>query len=107
MYRKLRLLLALTLPVSTIACGGGGNGAAATAPPPSSSATAITIQPSDQTVSAGQAATFTVAATGAGSLTYQWQRDASPIAGATASSYTTGATAAGDSGSSFAVVVGS
>jgi hypothetical protein len=38
-------------------------------------------------------------------LTYQWQRNAAPIAGATAPAYTTAVTTAGDSGSVFAVVV--
>ncbi|HSY97000.1 MAG TPA: PQQ-binding-like beta-propeller repeat protein [Steroidobacteraceae bacterium] len=69
------------------------------------SAPAITIQPSDQSVSSGQPAIFTVTATGAGPLSYQWQKDAAPIAGATASIYTTPATALSDSGSTFAVVV--
>ncbi|HXA34858.1 MAG TPA: PQQ-binding-like beta-propeller repeat protein [Steroidobacteraceae bacterium] len=63
------------------------------------------MQPSDQIVSAGQSATFTVTATGMAPLSYQWQKSASPIAGATAPSYSTPATAVGDSGSSFAVVV--
>ena len=56
-------------------------------------------------MSAGQTATFTVAATGAAPLSYQWRRNSTPIAGATASSYTTAVTAIGDSGSGFAVVV--
>lgn len=38
-------------------------------------------------------------------MSYQWQRNASPIAGATAPGYTTAATTLGDSGSRFAVVV--
>jgi hypothetical protein len=38
-------------------------------------------------------------------MSYQWQRNAAPIAGATTRSYTTGATVAADSGSSFTVVV--
>ena len=38
-------------------------------------------------------------------LTYQWQKNAAPIAGATAASYTTPATATADSGSSFTVTV--
>ena len=38
-------------------------------------------------------------------LSYQWQKNASTIAGATAPSYSTPAAAIGDSGSSFAVVV--
>jgi hypothetical protein len=102
-HRRYPLPLALAASVLLVACGGGNHGASATAP--SSSAPVITNQPSDQTVSAGQAATFTVTATGAGPLTYQWQRNASPIAGAMAPSYTTAATTLGDSGSSFAVVV--
>jgi Immunoglobulin I-set domain/PQQ enzyme repeat len=98
--------LGLTASLLLVACGGGNKGAAGSAPPPpSSSAPAITVQPSDQSVSVGQSATFTVSATGAAPLSYQWQRNGSPIAGATAFSYTTGTTAAGDSGSAFAVVV--
>jgi hypothetical protein len=56
-------------------------------------------------VSAGKTATFTVTATSATPMSYQWQRNASPIAGAAAPGYTTAVTALGDSGSSFAVVV--
>jgi hypothetical protein len=102
----MRFLLGLTVCLLTASCGGGSNGAAGPAPaPPPSSAPAIAIEPSDQQVPAGQAATFTVSATGAAPLTYQWQRNASPIAGATSQAYTTGVTTPADSGSSFAVVV--
>jgi hypothetical protein len=98
--------LSLATSFLLVACGGGGNGATGSAPaPPPSSAPAITIQPSDQRVSVGQTATFTVTAAGAAPLSYQWQRGGSPITGATASSYATAATTAGDSGSAFAVVV--
>jgi hypothetical protein len=38
-------------------------------------------------------------------LSYQWQRNAAPIAGAIAPAYTSAATTAADSGSTFAVVV--
>src|ERR1700692_3177663 len=96
--------LSLATSFLLVACGGGGNGAAVSAPPPAS-APAITIQPSDQRVSLGQTATFTVTASGAAPLNYQWQRGGSPITGATASSFATAATTAGDSGSVFAVVV--
>jgi PQQ enzyme-like repeat protein len=108
MYKKTSFALIFAASVLLAACGGGGggNGAAAMAPPPPSpSVPVIAIQPSDQTVSAGQTATFTVTATGSASLSYQWQRGASPIAGATATTYTTAVTTSGDSGSSFAVVV--
>jgi hypothetical protein len=104
--KKLRFSLGLAITLLTAACGGGGNGAAGSvSPPPSSSAPAITLQPSNQSVSAGQTATFTVSATGTAPLSYQWQRNAAPIAGATAAGYTTAVTTAADSGSSFAVVV--
>ena len=56
-------------------------------------APSITVQPSSQTVTAPAVATFSVTATGSGTLTYQWQRNGSNISGATSSSYTTPATA--------------
>jgi glucose/arabinose dehydrogenase len=68
-------------------------------------APAITGQPSDVTVSVGQPATFTVTASGAAPLSYQWQRNTAPIAGATASSYTLASTVAADNGAQFRCVV--
>ncbi|HYW40663.1 MAG TPA: hypothetical protein VE957_21360 [Terriglobales bacterium] len=68
-------------------------------------APAITTQPSNQTVGAGQTATFSVVATGTAPLSYQWQKGASAIAGATSPSYTTPPTGLSDSGSTFRVVV--
>ena len=65
----------------------------------------ITTQPTNQTVTAGQTATFSVAATGTAPLSYQWNKNGSAMAGATSSSYTTPATTSSDSGSSFAVAV--
>jgi Bacterial Ig domain/IPT/TIG domain/Purple acid Phosphatase, N-terminal domain/Immunoglobulin I-set domain len=65
----------------------------------------ITTQPANQTVTAGQTATFTVTATGTAPLAYQWQKNGANIAGATAASYTAPATTTADSGSTFAVVV--
>jgi len=68
-------------------------------------APSITTQPASQTVTAGQTAMFTVAATGTAPLTYQWQKNSAAIAGATSSSYTTPATTSSDSGAQFSVVV--
>jgi len=65
----------------------------------------ITTQPANQTVTAGQTATFAVVAGGTAPLSYQWQKNGANIAGATAASYTTPATTTADSGSTFAVVV--
>jgi len=66
----------------------------------------ITTQPASQTVTAGQTAAFTVVATGTAPLSYQWSRSGATIAGATSSSYTTGATTSSDNGAQFTVVVG-
>ena len=58
----------------------------------------ITGQPGNATVKRGQTATFTVTATGSGTVTYQWQRNPggvgswADISGATSASYTTPAT---------------
>jgi Immunoglobulin I-set domain/PQQ-like domain len=65
----------------------------------------ITTQPANQTVTVGQTATFSVTAAGTAPLTYQWQKNSANISGATAASYTTPATVAGDSGAKFDVVV--
>jgi len=65
----------------------------------------ITTQPANQTVTAGQTATFSVLASGTAPLSYQWQANGSPITGANSSSYTTPPTAMTDSGTAFQVVV--
>jgi hypothetical protein len=68
-------------------------------------APSITTQPSNQSVTVGSTATFSVVATGTTPLTYQWQKGTTPITGATAASYTTAATTSSDNGSQFEVVV--
>jgi glucose/arabinose dehydrogenase len=65
----------------------------------------ITTQPSDQTVSQGQSATFSVVANGSPTLLYQWQRNQVNISGATSSSYTLPSTVFADNGAKFRVVV--
>jgi len=65
----------------------------------------ITSQPASPTVTAGQTASFSVAANGTAPLSYQWRKNGTNISGATSSSYTTPATATADSGSTFSVVV--
>ena len=65
---------------------------------------AVTDQPDNVTVSEGQPATFTVSATGAAPLNYQWQKDNLNIAGATASTYTIPATQPSHAGS-YRVIV--
>src|SRR2546426_5689650 len=53
---------------------------------PAPVAPTISTQPVNQTVTAGQTATFTVVATGTAPLAYQWQKNGANIAGATAAS---------------------
>src|SRR6185369_3207837 len=69
------------------------------------SAPTITTQPADQTIHAGQTATFTVVATGSAPLSYQWRRNGTAIPGATGASYTTPSQSTTDNGATFSVVV--
>ncbi len=68
-------------------------------------APSITIQPVNETVTAGWTATFAVKATGATLLSYQWRKNGANMGGATKSSYTTPATTDADGGAIFAVIV--
>jgi Immunoglobulin domain len=86
------------------ACGGGAGGSNASMGM-GAVAPAITAQPTSQRVVVGATATFTVSASGSAPLSYQWQKGATPISGATASSYTTPATTLADDTSTFQVVV--
>jgi hypothetical protein len=83
-------------------CGSSNHNALSGAAP---QAPAITTQPASQTVSVGESATFSVVATGTAPLAYQWQRNGTAIAGATAGSYTTPATASSDNAATFEVTV--
>ena len=71
----------------------------------SAAAPSITTQPTSQTVSVGQTASFSVTASGTAPLSYQWSKDGTAISGATSSSYTTPAATASDNGALFTVVV--
>ena len=96
-------LLATALLIGMFhACGGGsGGGSGGEANPVVDTALTITKQPSEQTVSIGQTATFTVEATGA--TGYQWKKNDSNISGATSSSYTTPPTTLQDQGAIYTV----
>jgi len=65
----------------------------------------ITSQPSDQSAQVGQAATFSVVATGDPAPAYQWRRGGQDSDGAMQSSYTTPAVGLADDGAVFSVVV--
>jgi hypothetical protein len=63
----------------------------------------IAAQPENASVSVGQSATFVVLANGTAPFTYQWLRNGTAIAGATAASYQTPATTLADTGTKFSV----
>ncbi len=66
----------------------------------------VFVQPLSASVLEGQTATFSVDASGAGPISYQWLRNGVPIAGATSSSYTTPALSiAADNGTTYSVVI--
>ncbi|MBI2512566.1 MAG: ExeM/NucH family extracellular endonuclease [Opitutae bacterium] len=67
-------------------------------------ARAITTQPVAQTLNAGAALALTVAATGTGTLGYQWFKDDVAIDGATSATYSVASATPADSGN-YAVVV--
>lgn len=86
-----------------VACGGGGGSTAAPAPTPN--APVITTQPISKIATAPATTSFSVVATGSGTLSYQWHKNGVAIAGATADIYTTTATSTSDNGAKFKVVV--
>ncbi|HEU4851883.1 MAG TPA: hypothetical protein VFT37_06990 [Telluria sp.] len=112
--------LTFMFALACTACGGGGGGSSspgtvtsgggtstpppATTPPVTITAPVIATQPSSQSVAAGTPVTFSVAASGA-TLSYQWLRDGTPVAGATSSSYTLATTTLEDRGSKWRVQV--
>ncbi len=102
MRRQSLTQISCCLAVSLILTGCGSQ---SNPPVVSAAAPSITSQPANQSVTAGQTATFSVTAAGTTPFSYQWRKGAIPIRGATSTSYTTAATTTPDSGSQFSVVV--
>jgi hypothetical protein len=86
--------------------GSCGNVTSNTATLTINAATQIGTNPTHQTVCAGGSATFSVSATGTGTLTYQWRKGGVNIGGATSSTYTINPAAAGDAGNYDVIVTG-
>ena len=66
----------------------------------------ITTAPQNRSLSEGQTTTFTASASGTAPLAYQWQRNGIDVAGATSTSYTTGALTLADNGTRWRLRVG-
>jgi hypothetical protein len=95
--------------LASLLCLIGGCGSGSSSGPSSGSSGAapptIATQPANQTVSAGQTATFSVVANGSSPLSFQWQLNGTSIPGATSASYTTPVTTTANNGQQFRVVV--
>src|SRR6267143_191672 len=103
-YKGFHSYLLLLLSVFSLGLA-GCSGVISQASNPAPAVPTLTTQPVSQMVTAGQTATFAVAATGTAPLSYQWRKSGTAIAGATSSSYTTPATTSSDNGAQFTVVV--
>jgi hypothetical protein len=101
------------------ACGGGGSSSSSSSSSSSDTssgsssggstvtAPSITTQPVSQTVSAGSSTSFSVVATGGGTLSYQWYKDANAISGATSAAYALSSVSSADAGSYYVTVTNS
>jgi Abnormal spindle-like microcephaly-assoc'd, ASPM-SPD-2-Hydin/Immunoglobulin I-set domain len=102
-------LIAVMFAVSltTIGCGAVSKNSNLSKPASTENTAApvITVQPLSRTVSVGQAASFSVTASGTGRLSYQWQKNGAAITGANAAIYSVAAAVMADKGSAFSVVV--
>jgi len=116
-FALVRTFAGVVMPLVLASCGGGGGGGssatstpAPSTPAPSATAPSITSQPAPQTASLGGTATFTAAASGTPTPTYQWARSNdrgqtwSAIQGATGASYTLGSVSLDDDNARFLLV---
>src|SRR3954471_9094413 len=92
MMRSNRSGLFLAAGIAAIIAG------CSSSPAPTAAAPTISTQPAAMTVVSGAPATFTVAATGNGTLSYQWRKDGSVLAGSSAASLALSAVSAADAG---------
>jgi hypothetical protein len=74
-------------------------------PPPQTQPPVIIVPPVNVATTAGYSATFTVTASGGGTLSYQWYQNGSAINGATGTSYTIAATTLAENNATFTVTV--
>jgi len=95
-----RVLFIVMLAATAFVGGCGGSDDSST----TTSAPTITTQPSSQSVASGSSVTFTVVASGDGTLSYQWRKGGTAISSATASSYTISSVSSSDAGSYDVVV---
>jgi len=103
LQRLTNILCFLMFSLTLAGCGAGSSQPAPTVV--SAAAPSITAQPANQTVTAGQTATFSVTVAGTTPFSYQWRQGTTAITGATSASYTTAATTTAESGFQYSVAV--
>lgn len=105
---KTRLLpLLVTACFLAITACGGGDGASNTGAGTTVAAPSITTQPATASAAVGSSASFSVVATGGGTLSYQWYYNGSAVAGATGTSHTITAVTTAHAGNYHVVVTNS
>ncbi len=103
--RKLLLCALLTgMCISLFACGYAGTPPGGTKTNPANAAPTIMQQPVSVTVTAGQAATFSVIATGDAPMSYQWYMNGA-AAGTNSNTFSIGQTTSGQTGAQIYVLV--
>src|ERR1700723_1697550 len=99
-YIQCLAFAAMTVWLAACGSAGSGSGGGATNP----TAPTISSQPSAQTVTAGQTATFTVSASGTAPLTYQWFLNSAAV-GTNSNTFSIMQTRASDNGAQIFVTV--
>jgi hypothetical protein len=90
--------------VATYASGGASSFSVVLTVSSATSRPVFTVQPKSQLTPVGSTVTFTAAASGSPTPTYQWKKNGGNIAGATRASYTISRVSASDAGT-YTVVV--
>jgi hypothetical protein len=102
---KNRLFATATVSIFLALCGFlSACGGTSSSPTTAATAPVITVLPASMTVTVGQPATFTVAATGTAPLSYQWTKNGTDV-GTNSATYTTAATTSADNGAQIQVTV--
>ena len=94
--------VAITNPAGKVASSSATLGVSPVGGPPVP--VSIVLQPVPVSTTVGGAATFTVAVTGDASITYQWQKNQAPIAGATSPSFTVTDVQPSDAGTYYVMI---
>ncbi len=94
----------MAMSISLFACSGSTGTSTGDKLPPGGTAPAITQQPASLTVTAGQAATFSVMATGTAPLSYQWFMNGT-ASGTNSDTFSIGAATVGQTGAHIDVTV--